>query len=550
MAHMPRVVDGELRARLAAAGAGGHRRAQGLRKTETARQQSTSAVLLDVDEITGITASGGVGFDLDGGNGNVTYDGTITTSGSGRSVDVTNRTGAIVDFNGQITDNGTGINLNANTGATIRFDGGITASTSANTAFNATGGGTIAVTDTNGSAAPNNTLTSVSAAALNIANTTIGANGLTFQSISAGNTTAAADPTNGIVLNNTGASGGLVVTGDGGASNNGSGGVIQNTTATGVSLTSTNDVSLGYLNVLNSGDDGVHGNAITNFALIRGNVNNNGNSTSDDGIQFGEASGSVVGVLGTLTITNSSVNANAHNGFWVRNTSGTLTSISVTGSSFNDVNDTTGANAFLFEGSGTSTLTAGTISGSTFQNNTPQRALEIQAHDTATVGTFTVSGNTFLNNGIQASSTQDTASSLTFKFINNGTAAAPISGSILQHVNVFSSSQSTGGTLVGTVSGNFIGNPAVQGADGGGGISAVIQGQTDATLLIDNNTIRNTSGDSRAINVAFRGPAPPLANTLPAGEMAGLRRHRVDVLHRQLRVFEQLGRDETGRWAL
>jgi integrase len=37
---------------------------------------------------------------------------------------------------------------------------------------------------------------------------------------------------------------------------------------------------------------------------------------------------------------------------------------------------------------------------------------------------------------------------------------------------------------------------------------------------------------------------------LRLGEMAGLRRHRVDVLHRQLRVVEQLGRDETGRWAL
>ena len=32
--------------------------------------------------------------------------------------------------------------------------------------------------------------------------------------------------------------------------------------------------------------------------------------------------------------------------------------------------------------------------------------------------------------------------------------------------------------------------------------------------------------------------------------MAGLRRHRVDLLHRQLRVVEQLGRDESGRWTL
>jgi integrase len=36
---------------------------------------------------------------------------------------------------------------------------------------------------------------------------------------------------------------------------------------------------------------------------------------------------------------------------------------------------------------------------------------------------------------------------------------------------------------------------------------------------------------------------------LRLGEMTGLRRRRVDVLHRQMRVVEQLGRDETGRWA-
>jgi hypothetical protein len=129
---------------------------------------------------------------------------------------------------------------------------------------------------------------------------------------------------------------------------------------------------------------------------------------------------------------------------------------------------------------------------------------------------MTVSGNTFVNNGIQASFTQDTSSNLTFKFINNGTVATPMTASTLQNVNVFSSSQATGGTLVGTISGNRIGNPAVAGSAGGAAISGVIQGQTKATLLIDSNIVRQTSGDSRAIGVAFRGPAPPLATSLGA----------------------------------
>jgi integrase len=37
---------------------------------------------------------------------------------------------------------------------------------------------------------------------------------------------------------------------------------------------------------------------------------------------------------------------------------------------------------------------------------------------------------------------------------------------------------------------------------------------------------------------------------LRLGELAGLRRHRVDLLHRHIQVVEQLGRDEDGRWAL
>ena len=93
--------------------------------------------------------------------------------------------------------------------------------------------------------------------------------------------------------------------------------------------------------------------------------------------------------------------------------------------------------------------------------------------------------NAFTNNGIHASFTQDTAGNLRFSFLNNGTAAAPMTGNPAGH-NVFSSSQSTGGTLVGTISGNFVGSTA------GGAISAVLQGQTDATLLIDGNNVQGT----------------------------------------------------------
>jgi hypothetical protein len=489
---------------------------------------------------TAITNPSGDAFELTGSNANVTYSGAINDSDD-FAIDIDNHdTGTVTFQTGAITSNGinaqgirvqnsnagtinfnnptkilntgvsTAVTLSSNGGATLNFTGGgLDIDTTGGNGFSATGGGTVTVQGTG------NSISSGTGTALNVTNTNIGLNSLTFRSISTNGAT------NGIVLNNTGTTvgthGGLTVTGDGGGSNNGSGGVVQNSTGHGISLTSTRDVSLGYMNVQNSGDDGIHGIGVVNFTLNRSNVNNNGNSTSDDGLQFGEASGSVVGVTGIVAITNSSISGNAHNGVHVRNTSGIINSFTVTGSTFNDVNDTFGANAFLYEASGTSITTAASITGSTFQNNTPQRALEIQTHDTANIGGgtnyFVVSGNTFINNGIHASFTQDTASNLQVKFLNNGTAGTPMTGSILQAVNLFSSSQSTGGTIVATISGNFIGNAAVAGSGGGGGITAVIQGQTDATLLIDNNFIRATP-DARGIAVAFRGPANPLAGTL------------------------------------
>jgi hypothetical protein len=464
-----------------------------------------------------ITNPSGVAFNVNGaGQGTIAYPGDITKNTDGQTISIQNvAPGGLVYFNGVVSSTGfsDGINLANNTGATITFYYAvlqIDTSASNTTGFSATGGGTVNVNQIINRFDFVNTINSGQGTALKVADTTIGTDGLTFRSISSNGAV------NGIVLNNTGTSGGLTVTGDGGGSSNSSGGQILGSTGAGVSLNSTSKVSLGYMNINNGLDDGIHGESVSGFTLNRSNVNNNGNSTSDDGIQFGLESGATVGLTGAVSITNSSVSGNAHNNVHIRDTSGTISSLTVTGSSFNNLNDTFGANSFLFEGSGTSVLTSATFSGNTVQNNSPQRGLEVQAHDTATVGTFTVSGNTFIDNGIQASFTQDGSSNLAFKFLNNGTAGTPMTGSILQAVNVLSSSQATGGTIVGTISGNFIGNAAVtnSGSTQRGGISATIEGQTDATLLISGNNIQQTFGDSRGIYVGVRGPANPLAGTL------------------------------------
>jgi large repetitive protein len=192
------------------------------------------------------TANGGslntmnlAAFRVSGGASTVTYTGTITDD-LGVLVEVNGTTGGTKTFSGAISDgndgDGSGITLVNNTGATIAFSGGLTLATGANPAFAATGGGTVTVTGTN-------TIVTTTGTALNVANTTIGASGLTFQSISANGAP------NGIVLNSTGSTAGLTVTGTGTA---GTGGTIQNTTSDGVRLTSVGAAtSFSFMNLTN-----------------------------------------------------------------------------------------------------------------------------------------------------------------------------------------------------------------------------------------------------------------------------------------------------------
>jgi hypothetical protein len=452
-----------------------------------------------------ISGSTGVAFNVNGGTFNIDDNGSIAKTSSGQAISLVNHTAGTINFDGSVasTSSSTGINLTGNTSAVMTFDGGVNVSTSSGTGLNATGGGTLIVT---GTTANNHLTTNTGTAALNVNGVTIGTGGLNFHDIFANGST------NGIVLNTTGSTAGLTVTGDSGALSNHSGGQILGSTGPGVSLNSTSNVSLGYLDIQNGADDGIHGESVNGFTLNHANVTNNGNSTADDGIQFGLESGNTVGLTGAVSITNSAITGNAHNDVHIRDTSGTISSLTVSGSTIGGFNGggANAANAFLFEGSGTSALTSANFSGNTVQNNTSDRGLEVQAHDTATIGTFTVQNNAFINNGIQASFTQDGSSNLTFKFLSNGTAGTPMTGAVLQALNVFSSSQSTGGSITGTIQNNFIGNPAVagSGSTGGQGIRILVQGQTDSTLLIDNNTIRQvgqTSG-SRGIDAQFLGP--------------------------------------------
>ena len=254
----------------------------------------------------------GNGIDIDGGNATITYTGSISNS-TGRSISIANVTGGTVTLSGSINDSGGGINLFGNTGGSmisfsgtnkvfnvgtniaveatgndgsmILFDNGgldidtdgigfsfvgdnrvqvmgsnntITA-TSAGIGLQARGGGTIELTgnlqiDTSAGTGP----------AIDIQDTTIGVSGVMVQSASAG-----ANP--GIVLRNTGnTGGGLHVTGSG---TENSGGVIRGSATAGlrgngVDLMSTANVVLEHMRLENANEAAISIQDVTNFQLL------------------------------------------------------------------------------------------------------------------------------------------------------------------------------------------------------------------------------------------------------------------------------------------
>jgi hypothetical protein len=333
---------------------------------------AANGILLDAMGVSTFSATGGSivgattrGVDINGSSGNFTYGGSISSTGAGRSVEITNRTGGTVDLNGLVTDNSTGINLSTNGTGLVRFDGGVVASTGANIAFNSAVSGNLAVTDPNAvGTAPDNTLTTANATALNITNTTIHADDLNFRSISSN---AAGS---GIVLTTTGASGGLTVTGNGGSCTSAAtctGGAIQGSTGTGISLTNVlGGASLTRMFVGGSGDDGIGGSNVTGLTLDNATVTGNGNAASSGGVH-GDHGVDFTDLTGTATFTSSNVSSNIDSNVVISNNSGVL-NMAVTGGAYSGATGGMGDGIFV-EGLGTGSQNLNVQGPITFANN-------------------------------------------------------------------------------------------------------------------------------------------------------------------------------------
>jgi hypothetical protein len=209
-----------------------------------------------------ISGAGADGIDVSGGSGNATVGAAISGS-AGHSVDVNGRRGGILTFGGPISDSADGVLLASNGGATINFTGGLTSTTTtAFSAFQALGGGTVAVTGSG------NALSTRDAIALDVESTTIGGAGLNFQTISAGASTSSG-PAEGVFLSHTG-NGQLTVTG---AHNVlGSGGDIQGTTVAAVSASNAGAVSLTDMDMTLQGGDGVEAASVGALAMFSSQI--------------------------------------------------------------------------------------------------------------------------------------------------------------------------------------------------------------------------------------------------------------------------------------
>ena len=399
--------------------------------------------------ISNITSALGTAFQVGNSNAAISYAGTINTT------------------------TGKGVDLTSNSGSTISFTGTLTLSTGTNAAFNATGGGTVSAIDSA------STLVTTTGTALNVANTTIGAPGLGFRSISS------SGAPNGIILQNTGSIAGLTVYGTGSA---GTGGTIASSPGAGILLTNTSAISLSYMNVQNGGDDGIRGSGVSGLNLTSLNITSNGNAVGERGIDITQLTGSG-------SMTNCAVSGSAENNVLIANTSGTLSAFNITGSSFTNTSMTTGDDGFRIENNGSGS-TAVSITGSTFTDN---KGDHFQAATSAiATGSMSV---TFSNNTLSTTAGNDPnvvgggitlspsgSADVTFTISNNN-----IQQAFDEAINLNLGTGSTASaSMIGTISNNTIGTAGDpdSGSESGTGISVISNGAGLTTVAISGNQVR------------------------------------------------------------
>jgi hypothetical protein len=484
-----------------------------------------------------IGGEAGIGFDLNGGSGAITYPGTFNNGSGALVAEVTGRTGGVVSLSGSMNDTndaGGGVNIANNTGGSTVFSGAtkqyntgasdaVTFSNSDGHTFVLSGGGT-AINTTSGNginattsgtfqvSGTGNTIDSTALSstnrALNVVDTDASATGINFDHI---NSSGGAD---GIRLNNTGANNALSVTGTGGtctaADQSGcSGGTIQNATGAddsstspigaGVALTNTKGVSLTRVHLANNSNYGIRGDSVSGgFALVNSVINGTegteapasaGSPFSEAAVRFTELTGS------SNAITNSAISGGASDNVAVINSAGTLNRLTMQSDTFGNNSNTEGNRSVNIVGTGTSTTNV-TVDSSAF---TASRSHDFGFDQSGSGGDVVFTNNTMSNSrpatGVNAQAsgagnvklTSGSSAAVTLNVSTNTMTGAD--GNAMLYVHDASSS------LTGTVNNNIIGNAGTtdSGSIEGDGIqlnSASGNAGSNVSLAITNNQIR------------------------------------------------------------
>ncbi|MGY3583916.1 hypothetical protein ACVIGB_007026 [Bradyrhizobium sp. USDA 4341] len=464
-------------------------------------------------EANGINLASGV--NLIGGSHTLTFTNPVTnatvTANVGSGTDpVIHVTGADngIDLLGTSghTITGVSIDTSASTGIGISDDGNnvgtvtmsdITVKTASGAGLSFTHGGTITVTGSN------NTITSTTGTALDVEHTNIGAGNLTFKSISATGSSGNA----GIILDTTGTAGGLTVTGTGSA---GSGGTINNKTGgdilsgtdaggqttsgdggTGIFLHNTANVSLTDMTLHDFSNFAIYGNGVTNFTLANSAISGtNGNTNAGD---REESSIRFDNLLGTASITGSSISGGSTQNVDLYNTSGTLNRLTMDSDTFGLIGSSGNDNVL---GQVYNSATANyTVTNSTFAG-TRSDFIAFAANNNSSMDAV-VRSNTFHNGQaiVPGGGTAVHIASGSGGLVSAATTTFDISHNILTDggtnafdtVGIFVSKGQDNGTMSGTIASNDIG-PAKVGSNSDG-IFVRDAGAGSLTTLIQNNTI-------------------------------------------------------------
>jgi Bacterial Ig domain/Cadherin-like domain len=439
--------------------------------------------------------------------GTITFNTGTLTKGSSttQGISIQNSNGGSINFNNPTITitmtSGKAVSLTNNASGTINFNisgggSGMDLTTTSDTGFNATGGGTIAVTGAG------NSITSTTGTALNVVSTDIGASNLNFQSISAG--TGAGSAGNGIVLDNTGTNGGLIITGSGSA---GSGGTIQHktgsdgtTTGIGIYLNSTKNPSLAWMQLNDFDNFAIRGFSVNGFTMSNTVINGtNGNSATQNegsvsfGANTGEPGGPANGLTGSASVTSCNISGAFEDNFRVANQSGSLNRITFDATTIGANSTTDGNDGLLIEGESSATINV-TVQNSFF---TSARAdlfnLILNGNNTSDL-IFT--GNTLTNNhpaiatgggGVTIVSGNNVASGANFTFNMSGNSFRDADGHAVLIVK-----STDPGTVSGTFANNTIGVAATanSGSAAGSGLKVQNAGLGTITIAITGNQIR------------------------------------------------------------